>query len=454
LEAGQGVEVLRVGDRTVVGGGDNHERCLESRSDRPVDQFRVLAGGSVLGKLVGAWRPQLEADGRRRQEQHDRADDQRDQHRPLQRRGDDRHQARPLVHGRADPPAVDGRADQEEQGGTDDGGDDDAEDHHHRHRPGQRGEQWARHDEQGDDHRDQQRAAGEHRGAARGAAGTQGGVERLCSGRQLLAEAGDHQQRVIHPQSQAHHRADGQGEGVDVEPAGEEVEDPPRGDHGHRAEGERDRGGDRRSEDEQEDDQQERDRQQLAALAGGDRFVLDRPREAGVAGLRGPDRSMDLLLEGAVDLVDRLVDGGFGVDVEVGQDQRPARARPQLGDLAAVPGGEGGHLRVAAQGADQLGPLAVDRGLRAAQEDREWGGVAEVLAQQLVGARGVGAGDVEGGRVESLLDAGADHREHGKHRHRHRQYGTRVAQRQRWATCRIRSRGIRPAPARPPWHQR
>ena len=43
---------------------------------------------------------------------------------------------------------------------------------------------------------------------------------------------------------------------------------PARGDHGHRAEGERDRRRDRRAEDEQQDDQQERQGDQLAALAG------------------------------------------------------------------------------------------------------------------------------------------------------------------------------------------
>ena len=46
---------------------------------------------------------------------------------------------------------------------------------------------------------------------------------------QLLAETGDHQQRVVDPERQAHHRADGQREGVDAEPVGEDVEDPARG---------------------------------------------------------------------------------------------------------------------------------------------------------------------------------------------------------------------------------
>ena len=38
---------------------------------------------------------------------------------------------------------------------------------------------------------------------------------------ELLAEARDHQQRVVDPERQAHHRADREREGVDVEPVGE-----------------------------------------------------------------------------------------------------------------------------------------------------------------------------------------------------------------------------------------
>ena len=40
---------------------------------------------------------------------------------------------------------------------------------------------------------------------------------------ELLAEARDHQQGVVHPQREPHHRADGEREGVDVEPAGEQM---------------------------------------------------------------------------------------------------------------------------------------------------------------------------------------------------------------------------------------
>ena len=68
--------------------------------------------------------------------------------------------------------------------------------------------------------------------------------------------------------------------------------------------------------------------------------------------------------------------------MEVDDDQRLPRARPQAPDRAAIPGRERGDRRVAgAQGADELRALAVDRGGRAAQEDRERRRVAEVLAQ-------------------------------------------------------------------------
>ena len=125
-------------------------------------------------------------------------------------------------------------------------------------------------------------------------------VDRLGAVRQLFAEARDHQQGVVDPERQPHHRADRQREGVDVEPVGEDVEQAARAGDGHRAEDERDRRGDRRAEDEQEDDQEDRQGDQLAALGGGDRLVLDRPREGRVAGLGRPDRRVDLLGEDRV----------------------------------------------------------------------------------------------------------------------------------------------------------
>ena len=74
----------------------------------------------------------------------------------------------------------------------------------------------------------------------------------------------------------------------------------------------------------------------------------------------------------------------------------------RLPDRAAVPGREGGDPRVAgAQGADQVRALAVERGRRAAQENRERRRATEVLAQDGVGLRGGGAGNVERGRAQT-----------------------------------------------------
>ena len=225
--------------------------------------------------------------------------------------------------------------------------------------------------------------------------------DRGAAGGELLAEAGEHQQGVVDPQRQAHHRADGQREGVDVEPAGEEVEDAAGGGDRGGAEDEGDRRGDRRAEDEQEDEEEDRQRDQLAALGGGDRFVLDLAGEGRVAGLGGPDRRPDVLFEDRVELVDRVVDGIRQVDVEVGDDQGLARPRAQALDGAAVPGRERRHLRVGgAQGPDQPRALDFDRAARAAEEDREGRRVAEVFVEDPGRRGGGGAGNVERGRAE------------------------------------------------------
>ena len=86
---------------------------------------------------------------------------------------DQRHQPRALaVRRRADPPAVDVGAEQDEDRRADHGGDEDGEHDDHRQGPGQRGEQDAGDDEERDEHREQQRAAGEDRGAARRCGGS------------------------------------------------------------------------------------------------------------------------------------------------------------------------------------------------------------------------------------------------------------------------------------------
>ena len=73
---------------------------------------------------------------------------------------------------------------------------------------------------------------------------------RRTPGGELLAEAGDDQQRVVDAERQAHHRADDEGERVDRHERGEEDEDAAAGEDGHRAEDERDRRGEHRAEDE------------------------------------------------------------------------------------------------------------------------------------------------------------------------------------------------------------
>ncbi len=434
LPASEGGKAGGIGDLAVAGGDDEHERRFEAGADRAGDQFEVLPGGSVLGQLRLAGRASLQRDRGRGEEEHDRPDRDRDRGRAPQGGVDQGHQARASIGGGADPPAIQVRAEQNEDGGGGDGGDEDAERDDHRHRRRQRGEQRAGDDEERDQHREQQRAAGEDRGAPRGSPRHPGRVDRVGAARQLLAEAGDHQQRVVDAQRQPHHRADGEREGVDVEPAGEDVEQAARADHRHGAEGERDHGGDRRAEYEQEDDQQDRQRDQLSALAGGDRFVLDRPRQGGVAGLGGANRRPHVLRQDPVQLRDRVVDGLDPADVEVDDDQGAAGARAQPRDGAAIPGGEGGHRRAAvAQGANERRALAFERGRRAAQEDRERGAVAEVLLQHPVGARGGGSRNVQRGRAEPSFDPGAEDAEEDEDEGQRAQHTARVTQHQRGA---------------------
>ena len=159
----------------------------------------------------------------------------------------------------------------------------------------------------------------------------------IGAGRYLLAEARDHQEGVVHPQRQAHHRTDGQRQGADVEPVGEDREQAARGEDRDGAEAERDRCRHRRAEDEQKDDQKDRQGNQLGPLATADRLVLDRAQERGEAGLRGANRRVDRFFEDTIDQGHPVVDGLVEVVVEVGDDQGAAGARPQLPDRADCP---------------------------------------------------------------------------------------------------------------------
>ena len=95
---------------------------------------------------------------------------------------------------------------------------------------------------------------------------------------ELLAEAGDDQQRVVDAEREAHHRADDEGDRVDRHERAEQDEDAAAGEDGEGAEEERDRGGDQRAEDDQQDDEEQRDGEQLGAL-GGVIVSSCRPRE-------------------------------------------------------------------------------------------------------------------------------------------------------------------------------
>ena len=281
-------------------------------------------------------------------------------------------------------------------------------------------------------------------------------LDRLVPRRQLLAEARDHQQRVVDPQRQPHHRADGQREGVDVEPGGEEVEDPARGDHRDRAEGERDRRRDRRAEDEQEDDQQERQGEQLAALGGVDRFVLDRPREGGVAGLgRASPAAWIVLFEdlvrvrGTVSLTAVFMSTWKSARISARRGVGPQALRPSRGPRARAssPSGRGAGPRISS------GPWRSIAAAGPAEQDRERGRVAEVFAQQLrwrARTSVPGTSSVVGSSLPSTpvpITA-----EDGQHERGDGEHGARMAQRQRLLDARLRPRGSAPCPAPPPSH--
>ena len=341
-------------------------------------------------------------------------------------------------------------------GGADQGGDENRQHHHQRQRPGQRCEQRPRDHEQGDDHREHERAAGEDRGAPGGAPGRPGGVDGAGAGGQLLAEARDHQQRVVDAEGQAHHRADGERHRVDAEPVGEDREQPARAEDRDRAEAEWDQRRDRRAKDEQEDDQQDRHRDQLSALEGVDRFVLNLLRSGGKARLGGADRCVDLRFENAFKARNRLIDRLVDTNVEVGKDECAARAGTQLPDRARVPGRERRDPWVMAQGADQRRALPVDRRGRAPEKDREERGRAEVLTQHPVGARGRGAGDLDRTGAQPLVEPGAEDDQDEDEQRSDRQRAPRVAQHRRGAglvpapKARIVVSPFAPNPHRPP----
>ena len=200
---------------------------------------------------------------------------------------------------------------------------------------------------------------------------------------ELLAEAGDDQQRVVDPERQAHHRADDERDRVDRHHRAEQDEDPPAGDDGEGAEGERYRGRDDRAEDEQEDDQEQRHGEQLGALGRVDRLFLQGTGDGRETGLRRPQRRVDVLFEDPFEFGDRLPHRRRERVVVVDDDQRLARAGPQRVDGAPIPGRDHRGPGAVAQRPHQRGPLLFDLRRRPRQQHRERGRVAEVRLEQV-----------------------------------------------------------------------
>ena len=73
---------------------------------------------------------------------------------------------------------------------------------------------------------------------------------------------------------------------------------------------------------------------------GVDRFLLDRPREAGVAGLGRAHRGVDVLFEHRSSCGTVSLTAVFDVDVEVGEDQRPVGRRAAAAATGPVSQGE------------------------------------------------------------------------------------------------------------------
>jgi hypothetical protein len=111
-----------------------------------------------------------------------------------------------------------------------------------------------------------------------------------------------------------------------------------------------------------------------------------------------------------------------------------------------------GESVVAAQGADHFRPLAVEGRRRPLQQDRERGRGAEVFAEDFAAFQGLGPGDVDGGRVEPVLDPDPDRPENEQDDRRDREHPTGVPQQQRLIMPHRLSRGLHAPPAYPPSH--
>ena len=203
-------------------------------------------------------------------------------------------------------PALTLVAEQGEQPGQGADRDDDAEDRRDADRHRQREQQRAGLDVGREGECGEQGGASRDGGPARGRAAALRRIVRVEAGGELLAEAGDDQERVVDPERQPHHRADDERDRIDRHHRAEQDQDTATGDHGEGAERERDRRRDDRPEDEQEDDQEQRHGEQLGPLGRVHRLFLQGPGHRREAGLGRPQRRVDVFFEDPVEFGDRF----------------------------------------------------------------------------------------------------------------------------------------------------
>ena len=314
-----------------------------------IDRFGALPGRAGARQLLNSGSAGVEGEGGGGEQRQRDRDQHRRQGGPAQGGvggGGDAGAAATGPPG-ADRARVDPLAEQREKGRQGDPGDRDGDRGDDDERGRQREQQRPRLQERGEEDRGEEHRAREHSRATRGPPGCPRRLPGRGPARQLLAEAGDDEERVVDPEGEAHHRADDHREGFDRHEGVEQDEDAAAGEHGEGAEGERDQGGDERAEDEQQDDQEQRRGDQLGALGRRQRFGLQGPRDACIAGLDRFERGMGAPLQGAFEArhgaAHRHVEG----QVVVEQDDRPAGPGAQVADRASVPGGDDGDRGVA-----------------------------------------------------------------------------------------------------------
>ncbi len=192
-------------------------------------------------------------------------------------------------------------------------------------------------------------------------------------------------------------------ERVDRHRPAEQGEDAAAGDHGQRAEGERDRRRDHRAENEQEDEEEERRRQQLRPLGRAERFLLQgrgrRRRSPTASPAPAPDPRRDG--PSSAGTVSRIASSSG--TWKSTKTRAFLRSGPQRGKGAAVPGRDYGGRGIAPQRRHQPRALAVKCRAWSTKQDDEGRGLAEVALLQAFAAGGGGAGNAERQRREPVL---------------------------------------------------